>query len=604
MRAKIFRWKAIGPLLLVLLLLGTVWLIFGDIFVEDTSEEVTTKLLGTQVDISGLRLHETKPRVDIGGIQVADPFDLNRNVLETGATILELDAAALLEKKVVVNQLRIQDLRFGTRRSSPAQPVSGDGFAPTLLREMRRWSSQFDVPLLKLTPIDTVRSLVLDPGQLSTVKEAEAVIARADSLRGQFVRTLDSLDIRPTLDSARAVAQRLANANPRQLGIAGTRQAVQDVRRTLQSVEQVRARVRSLEQGVEAGIGRLGEGVRSVDEARQRDYAFARSLLQLPSFDAPDIGAALFGRVSVHRFEKAVYWAELAQQYLPPGLKARIRPARKRLRMDGTTVGFPKERDYPGFLLRRGEVNLTLTAFGGTHTLAASLSGLTTEPALYGSPAIIRSSGRIGGDHPMSIQASAVLDHSGRVAHDSIQAQLRGVPLPSLTLPGLPFTLQPGTGTSALAFDLRGDQLRARWSMLTTTAQWQVDSSAGRSLGTVENLIWRVLSGLSNLEVVAELNGSLRSPRLTVRSNLDDAIANRVRSLLGEELQAAEARVRARVDSLVAEKVSAVRARAGTVTAELRGRVTEVRQEVERVKTDLESRLKALTSLGGVLNLD
>src|SRR4026207_660011 len=113
MKFKIFRWRAIGPLLLFLLFLGVLWILFGDWLVEDTGEEVTTVLLGTQVDITGLHVRETESRIEIGGLQIADPFNVNRNLFETGATVLELDPAALLEKKLVIDRLTIADLRVG-----------------------------------------------------------------------------------------------------------------------------------------------------------------------------------------------------------------------------------------------------------------------------------------------------------------------------------------------------------------------------------------------------------------------------------------------------------------------------------------------------------
>ena len=604
MKIKVFRWRAIGPLLLFLVLLGILWLILGDRLVEDTGEEVTTELLGTQVDISGLKLRETESRIEIAGLQIADPFNLHRNLIETGAAVLELDPAALLEKKLVIDQLTVADLRLGTTRTTPARAVSGDGFAPNLMRQVRQWSSQFDVPLLKLTPIDTVKSLVLDPDRLSTVQSARDVITAVDSLRTSFTQGLSSLDLRTPLDSARAVAERLANATPARLGIAGTREALQSVRRTLQEISRAQERVKALEQNAEKGIASVRSGLVAVDEARQRDYAFARSLLQLPSFEAPDIGAALFGEVSVDRFEKAVYWAELAQRYLPPGLRPATRPAPKRLRMDGTTVGFPKDRAYPSFLLRQGTVHISFNAFGGSHALTATASGITSEPDILGAPAIIVSNGRIGGSHPMTISAGAVLDHRSPASRDSAQLRLDGVPLPSFTLPGLPFRLEPGAGSSNLFFSMKGDQLAARWTLRTDRATWAMDSAGAASLGTLERLIWRVLSGLTRLDVTAELAGSLRAPRFTVHSNVDEAIADRVRGILGEELRAAETRIRAQVDQLVAGEVEKARSQVEAATSELRARVATVKQELESARAQLETRLKALSGgLGGVLGM-
>jgi uncharacterized protein (TIGR03545 family) len=604
MKIKIFRWRAIGPLLLILVFLWVLWLVFGDLLVEDTGEEVTTELLGTQVDISGLKIRETESRIEISGIQVADPFNLNRNLLETGATVLELDPAALLEKKMVIDNLTIADLRLGTPRTTPARPVSGDGFAPTLLRQVRQWSSQFDVPLLKLTPIDTVRALVLDPTQLGTVKAATAVINSVDSLKTAFTQSLGSLNLQAPIDTARAVVDRLANASPARLGIAGTREAIESIRRAQQEIAAAQQRIKVLEQNTETGVALVRTGVVALDDARQKDYDFARSLLQLPSFDAPDIGAALFGKVSVDRFEKAVYWAELAQRYLPPGLRPETRPAPRRLRMDGTTVRFPKQLAYPSFLLRRGTINVAFNAFGGSHSLAARAEGITTEPAIHRSPATVTAGGRIGGAHPMSVAVGALIDHRTSATLDSAQVHLQGVPLPGFALPGLPFRLDPGTGSSNLLFTMRGDQVAARWSLRTGNAAWAMDSARAASLGTLESLIWRVLSGLTRLEVTAELTGTLRAPRFQVHSNLDEAIASRVRSILGEELRAAETRIRAQVDALISGEIEKARSHAESATAELRSRVTSIKQEVDSVKAQLETRLKALSGgLGGVLGM-
>jgi len=156
---------------------------------------------------------------------------------------------------------------------------------------------------------------------------------------------------------------------------------------------------------------------------------------------------------------------------------------------------------------------------------------------------------------------------------------------------------------TSLGFSLRGNAVSAQWTLSTNAARWASDSS-GVSRGTLETLIGRVLSGLSQLDVTAELSGTLRAPRFAVHSNLDEAIADRVRGILGEELRAAETRVRAQVDSLVGGEIEKARARADTATADLRGRVATVKQELATAKAQLEARLRALSGgLGGVLGM-
>ena len=211
-------------------------------------------------------------------------------------------------------------MRFGTDRKTPARPVKGGGYAPQILKAVEQWTKQFDVPLLSLTPIDTIRQLALDPGQLTTIREAQALVGRTDSTRKALDQGFQQLNISETIDSARNLAQRLSATDPKKLGVEGTRQAIASVQQALREVDAAKKRVEQLERSTRAGVQLLGQGTQVLDQARQKDFAFAKSLLKLPTFAAPDIGSAFFGKVSIERFKQAVYWAELAQKYMPPGL--------------------------------------------------------------------------------------------------------------------------------------------------------------------------------------------------------------------------------------------------------------------------------------------
>jgi uncharacterized protein (TIGR03545 family) len=596
MRIKIFRWKAIGPLLLFLAIVGVLVWLFAEPVARDTTEEVSTELLGTQVDVGSLDIVAKDAAVDLGALQIANPFDLGRNLVEAEAIHLKLNPEALAEKKLVVERFSLQGMRFGTARKTPARPVEGTGFAPQALRQVRQWAQQFDVPLLKLTPIDTIRQLALNPTQLTTVQAAQALAGRTDSTRRALEQGFQALDVRGTVDSARGLVSRLAATDPKRLGLDGTRQAIEDVRRTLQQVEEAKQRLGGLERQVRGGVDRLGAGLGNLDEARRKDYAFARSLLQLPSFSAPDIGSAFFGKVSVDRFQQALYWAELARHYMPPGLLPREDKGPDRLRASGTNVRFPKEKEWPSFLVQLGQIDF---AIGGNSPLqgayAATVQGLTSAPALYGKPMVVRARRSAAGSAVASIDVDAVVDHvrPDRI-RDSVQARLRGVKLPDFQLPGLPFRLAPGTGSTSLAFTLRGDQVAGRWGIGSSQVAWALDTT-GRKLNEIERVVWRVVSGLDDLSVQASLRGAIRSPRLSVSSNLDKAIAQRLDEIIGEEVARAERMVRAKVDSLAADKVEPVKRQIADVRSQAEQRLGGERKRLDDVEAELQAQLKRLT---------
>src|SRR3954468_23924829 len=246
MKIKIFRWKAIGPLLLLFLILILLIWVFAEPVARQTTEEASSELLGTQVEVGKLDLIPRQASVDLRALQIADPFILTRNLLEADEIRLKLNPSALAEKKLVIERLTLHGMRFGTTRKKPARPPSGKGFAPQVYRSVQEWGNQFKVPLLSLTPIDTIRQLALDPTQLTTIREAQSLLARTDSARKNLDQGFQQLNIGPTIDSARALAQRLAASDPRKLGLDGTRKAIQSVQQTLKEISDARKRIEGL----------------------------------------------------------------------------------------------------------------------------------------------------------------------------------------------------------------------------------------------------------------------------------------------------------------------------------------------------------------------
>jgi uncharacterized protein (TIGR03545 family) len=577
-RLKIFRWRGIIPIALLLVLLIGGWTIFGDRAVRYAITDTGSQILGTELDIADVNIRTIATSVEMKGVALANPLEPTQNLFEVGKLVVELEPEPLFEKKLVVKRLTIADVKTNTKRATPAkrQPP---GVASRAMTEVQRFARQFKVPLLSLLPLDSLKALVLNPMDLKAVQAALAVGRQADSLKQAIDGTYSSLRIQETIDSSAALVQRLQGTSIRSLGIDGARKAVADVRRATARVDSAKTRVEQLASSVRRSADSLQAGIRAIDDARREDYDHARSLLQLPSVDAPDIGAALFGKVTVDKFEQALYWTSLARQYAPPGLLPREKPGPKRVRAAGTTVNFVTPASYPKFLLRRADVNVTFG--GGTgDAYAMAASDVTTDPAIVGKPTLfaIRRRAARGTD---SVRIIGSLDHTGARPRETVNASAAGLKLPMLPVPSLPFTMDPGTGSSELRFVFDGDRLSGSWLVRSTNLSWIPDSTRARKLNTVEGLVARVLTGVKALDLNAEISGTLTAPRLAVKSNLDRQVADQLRAVVGEQVAAATAKVRAQVDRIVEEKSAPVKAKAAELKAEGERRVAEARTKLD-----------------------
>jgi len=600
-RVAIFRWKGIIPLVLGLALVFAVWLLFAERIVRGALEEAGTKALGTELDVAGVSIRPRESTLELRGIAIADPFDARRNLVEIAQLLVAVEPEPLLEKKLVVRRLAIGNVRTGTTRSVPARPVPAGGFAPAALHSVQQWARQFDVPLLSLTPIDTIKSIILDPKQLASIKAAIALGQHADSTRLTLERGFTSLPMQATLDSSRALLTRLQGTNVRTLGIGGARTAVTDVRRAAARIDSLRRQVETLASSARGAVDSLQAGLHGVDSVRRSDYEFARRLLKLPSVNAPDVGSALFGRVTIDKVQQALYWADLTRQYMPPGLLPRESTGPKRLRAAGTTVHFVAPKVYPRFLLQRADLDLTVPDGPARGKYIAAVTDVTTEPVLVGRPtafALRRVASQSGVD---SLRLTGLLDHTKSRPRELLTLQAAGVDLPTFPIPGLPYRAAPGRGTTQLRLAFDGDQLDAQWALASGKLAWLSDSATPRRLNAIESLVARVLTGVPSLQMNARIAGSVKAPTLAVSSNLDRVVADQLRSVVGAQVAAAEAKLRAHVDSLVDEKAAPVKAKIADLRAQADQRVADARAKLDAEKQKLDAQIKALS--GGLVGL-
>ena len=583
-RFKVFRWRALGPLLILFVIAAVLWWLFADTIARRETQKVGTQVIGAKVEIQDLHLDLAHGKVLIRGLTVASPHEALRNLLQADELVADVDVVPLTEKKLIINRIAANGLRFGTPRETDGRVAakSGEGIAGRILAETHEWASQFQVPALQLaTGKISVDSL--DPRRLSTIPAADALGARADSSQRAWKAAFDTLRLGPTLDSAQATLEKLRRARATDLS------TLNDGRRAIDRLKRARDRVTTLDRNVTQGVASLKSGLAGLDSARQRDYGFARSLLKLPSLDAPAVGAALFAPGAIRPFESVLYYMQLARRYMPPGLLPRATAGPQRVRRAGEDVRFPKERDLPAFLVRSAELSFLLhPSAEQPQRYAGRLSGLTSDPALYGRPTVATATGP-------QVGAGLMLNHLRSVPVDTAGATVGGVRFPAFQLPGVPLRLDPGAATTQLGFNLNGDTIHARFAIRSSNVRWTRDSGFANS--TIGDLIWRAVSGIPNLDVEARLSGALHHPDLAVRSNLDQAIAARLRAVLGEQVAAAEKQMRDRVDALVNAKVGPVRARVTQVQNQAQAQVAQQRARLDELQKQLEQRLRDLTRI-------
>lgn len=640
-KGKILRPPGLAVFAVFVLLVVIAWWLYADTLVERGVEQTGASLTGARVDVETADVRPLDGVVRLTGLQVANPDRPMKNLFEADEISAELMLTPLLEKKVVIQHLNVLGVRFGTDREISGALENPDPEAGQLWRNVNAWADQIEIPELNLSNLGgAVRTEAIAADSLATVRYARRVVTRADSMRRGWQEELQQLDPRPRIDSLTAVVQRLESFRPTPLNAIQVPGLIRDGRGALQNLTNLQSEIQALDQSVRQGVSSLALNQETIAQLRAQDMAYARSLLDIPSLDAPTISPALFGGTALVWLKPVLFWAQRAERFLPPGLDPRRRPGPSRARAEGTTFNFRRGAEWPAFLVQEGNLGVILAGTGlaaGSYT--ASLRNLTSAPALLGQPMEISLGREQGVQGPGRVSLSAVLDHTGATIRDSVDLSLSGFGLPRIAIDAFGGSLDLGQGQAAFTASRTGERIAARLRWTTEDVSWlglvdggpgaagsQPDSvaagadtaaaapsgNAGQRLagalqqvrGEVGSPEWaralvrRTIGGLERVELSMAVEGTLQSPELSVSSNLGAAVAESLRREVGREVEAAEARMRAEVNAQIQPLIQDARGRVEELQAGLVQRVDAQRAEVEALRVRLDERIREL--VGGV----
>ena len=606
---RVVRWKAVIPLGVTLVLVALFWWVFLDRAVERAVEYVGTEIVGARVDVASAEVSLGRGAVVLRGLEVTNPDQPMTNLVQSDEIVAQIRLLPLLEKKAVIDTMAVRGVRFGTpRRTSGAiqrqSPTTG-----RVGRAISDWANRIRIPPLNLQGLTTVVDVSrINLDSLRTVAQARSIAHQGDSLRDTWRTELGGLDPQPQIDSARALIARLRQADVRTLGVAGTRDLVNSSRGSATRLGQATDRVKAFETRVRSGVGSLRSQVDGLAQARQADYAYARGLVNLPSLDAPDLSPALFGEMAVERLKPMLYWLNLAEQYLPPGLDARRQRGPDRVRASGTTVRFPRAHELPAFLLVYAGADAEVGGEGAAAgRYAATVTGLTTAPALYGRPTRFAAQRVAAAAGPRSGSIVAILNHVSAPLKDSIVAALDGVGLPTVALPAAGATLALGSGAVQMRLARTGENIEGSMTWRSNNVRWVRSDSTDRptdrptanqpigSPAWAQDLLWRTVSRLTSAEVEVRVAGRVTGPAIGVRSNVGREVAQALRREIGDEVSRQEQRLRAEVNALVEQQVQEAERRVAEVQTQVEAAVAAKRTELEQVRAELENQVRELT---------
>ncbi len=527
------RWWGLGLFLLIVLI---IWLGTNPL-IKWSIESAGSQAVGAKVELDSVSFSFNPVTLELERLQVTNPAEPMRNSVEAGRIELALDGFALLRRQFIAENMAVEELRFNTERER-----SGDIGGRTLSRERREArraeaeAEDFDISrILPGLELPDPSAIVAEErerlqGRISELDQEAAAIER------DWEERIRELPDRDTVDGHRARLDEIGDMD-RLRRAAATRELRDDINDDLD-------RVRSLRERMREDRERVGEL-----QSRARAMPGEEASRLMPATGLGDgfegITRQLLGEELSTWILRGLEAYEMASEQLA-GRRAEEEDPRPP-RGEGEYIRFPEDDPLPRFLIKRAALDGVFDMAGNPIDFDGRIENITHEPAIWGRPMTLNIDGRGEGGAELAVNGS--FDHRESPSRDELEFSLERFSFSDATISDssrLPIILEQSQADFDGNLVVTEGRLDSTLNSRFTGARFNAGAGDG---GDVIDRLARAIEGVDAFNMELGLGGTLRSPEIRLRSDLDRIIGNAIgdearrelaqaREALEEELQA------------------------------------------------------------------
>ncbi len=620
------RWKYVIPALVILILLAIFDLFFLDTLLRWGIVAGGQFAFGAKVEAAAVKTRLANLSIVVSGLEVADKDTPMKNLFSTESMTFALEPLPLLSKKVIIDSMTVTGISYGTeRKTSGALPPRKQA------KISKSWLAA-DSPLGKLgskisdrakskanslPAMDAIQSAkdklkttniqgLVKPENIPMLKDLDTMKSGYQQKSADYQNKLKNLNVKDTLAAVESAWKEVAALKIQNAQDAvAAKDKLDRLQKGLQSLQTASKEISTLKSQAEADFGDQKNILARIEELKNRDLQSVGQLLKLPAFDFSSITGVILGPVWMQRLNKTLDLIAKARAYMPPAkAKGKKSAPAAQPRLHGMDVRFPVFNHPPDFWIK--QITFTGSTGGAGKPnqpvdFTGTISDITSDQALLGRPAKLDLAGAQGARR---ITVKAVLDHRLEIPTDQVKVEMAGLRSEELHLPSSEYlpAFQGGNALIAAGLTLTGDQLSAEMRLaLTGLAKNNPAKPAG--LGSAAEIASSLWAGIDALHVGAKATGSPDNLDITMNSDLDKLLADRMQKLLGQEIAGVQAKLKAEIDKIIAGKQSDLLASYGADKGGVLGSLSGQQKELTGKIASIQNLIKDKQNVGnGAVN--
>ena len=594
------RPKGIIALLIIVVLFGAVLYLLSGKLIERGLEKVGESAVGAKVEIDNLKFNLAELSISLDRLQVTNPNDTWKNLFETGRMSFDMEVMPLARKKIIINDVTIAGIRVGTKRETDgALPKTKTDASPGWFESASESLKEqvADAPVLNLgvlkqkINVDSLFALInIQSPELMTAARKDA-----DLTFKKWQTELASFNPKADLAKMESQINEIKFSDPKNLKqMISTLDKAKSVYKTL---DKLKKDLDSKRKSASVDLKKVSNILTDVDNWIENDFNALKDRANLSEFTPNNIGKMLFGETIVlpalgflKYIDLGRKYMPLAQQFLASG-KVKNPP-----RLKGQDIRYPLEHAQPDFLMEHILISAATNQQDTSQVMSVSgeINGITSQPRLYGSPLTFALQASLPKSKGYAITGG--FDHTRDVAEDRIEIKASGVRFGEIAFPErsyLPVKVDANRGNLSAELKLIGDEFVFDINLTASSVKFLFAEKTGNN-DLISKATRSVFDSIDKLQISAGISGRIDNPRLSIRSNIDDILAQRVQALIGESARTARTEIRNRVASMTGPKKQELSAFINKNQKQITGELDQIQQAVDEKLAVIDEKRKEI----------
>lgn len=517
---KVIRWPGLVAFIVIMgLIVGSAYF-FANSLVKSLIESQGSDLAGAKVDVREVKLGLSPAGVVIRGLDIADADEPMTNIVSIDSIHAQFDLLKALMGQVIIKDASVNGMEFGTARTHSGAIAKKP--KPEKPKEPSFIGKQIDLMADRLP--DGKEALAREP---LLIDERHKALEKSAEEKEQRWQQLEKTI--PNSDKLAEYQQRIADLQQQKPKSLADFKALSEEFKTIKNdIQNDKKTIQEAKEFISASAKELATDLKALKDAPKEDRDRLLSKYTLDESGLANLSGLLFGADIQEKIETALYWYEKIAPFLASDDSEK---EEKRQRATGRFVLYPEANPYPSFLIE----NLAASARLEAGELTATAKDITHQQAVQNRPTTLH----IGSEvirNVKRLDVNAVFDYRVKKQGESLadftfeQVAINDYKISSSSQ--LPLALEQATAEMKGQLRLANNRLSGQLHSDFQQAQF----ATGEGKGLLQYLN-QAFAEIDRFNLDVGVAGSLRSPKISVRSDIDSQLKASVDRQIKQEIE-------------------------------------------------------------------